>query len=105
MSDYGQSRFSYGDEEVPVSARLQDSHVTIRFDGSNIRHDVCICTNSALNMADELRKAIGEPTYEELEEKILSLEADNEELSNLIEQQEEFEQLKREKYMEGNYPF
>jgi light-regulated signal transduction histidine kinase (bacteriophytochrome) len=99
------SRINFTDEEVPVSASLQDSNITIRFDGSNIRHDVCICTNSVLNLADELRKAVGEPTYQELEDKILSLEANNEELSNLIEQQEEYDQAVKEKLGEGNYPF
>lgn len=52
---------------------------------------------------DEHKGNIGEPTYEDLEDRVLNLEARNEYLNDLIEQYEEYNDEKMQKYYESQF--
>lgn len=99
------SIIDYKDEEVPVKANLNNSQVNIILDGSNLRTDLKIVPNSALELADSILHALEELTSEELKDKILDLERENEELRNIVEQYEEQNDAYREKLTESCSPF
>lgn len=102
---WAESCIDYKDEEVPVKANLSDSQVNIMLDGSILRINLKVIPNSASNIADSILHALGELTSEELKDKILDLERENEELRNVIEQYEEHNDAYREKLTESCSPF
>lgn len=87
----------YKEENPPVEARLQDSCINIQLDGGEVRTKLRVNTNVALDLADKIRVAAGEKSYEELEDENLAKDAKIEELQDLIEQYDENNQAYREK--------
>lgn len=87
----------YKEEEPPVESRLQDSSINIQLDGGELRTKLRINTDVALDLADKIRTAVGEKTYEELEDELLSKDSKIEELKDIIEQYEENNQAYRDK--------
>ena len=87
----------YKEENPPVEARLQDSAVNIQLDGGELRTKLRINTDVALDLADKIRVAAGEKSYEELEDENLAKDAKIEELQDLSEQYDENNQAYREK--------
>ena len=75
-----------------ITIKSEDETESVLFDSENFE-----------DLYSKYRTYIGKPTPEEYEDKILSLENKVEELENLIEQREEYEQLVREKEY-YNYP-
>lgn len=87
----------YKEENPPIEAILQDSAINIQLDGSELRTKLIINTDVALDLADKIRVAAGEKSYEELEDENIAKDAKIEELQDLIEQYEENNQSYREK--------
>ena len=87
----------YKEENPPAEARLQDSAINIQLDGGELRTKLRINVDVALDLADKIRTAAGEKSYEELEDENLAKDAKIEELQNLIEQYDENNQAYREK--------
>lgn len=96
---------NYTDEEVPVLAQLKDSHINIQLDGGMLRTSLQLEINSAMELADQIRYAAGEKTFEILEDEILSKDAKIEELQDIIEQYEENNDAYREKMTLSSGPF
>ncbi len=95
----------YKEENPPAEARLQDSAINIQLDGGELRTKLKINTDVALDLADKIRIAAGEKSYEELENELLSKDSKIEELKDLIEQYEENNDAYREKITLSNGPF
>lgn len=87
----------YKEENPPVEARLQDSSVNIQLDGGELRTKLRINVDAALDLADKIRTAAGEKSFEQLEDELLSKDSKIEELEDIIEQYEENNQAYREK--------
>ena len=87
----------YKEENPPVEARLQDSSINIQLDGGELRTKLRINVDAALDLADKIRTAAGEKSFEQLEDELLSKDSKIEELQDLIEQYEENNQAYREK--------
>lgn len=87
----------YKEENPPVEARLQDSAINIQLDGGELRTKLRINVDSALDLADKIRTAVGEKNFEELEDEILSKDSKIEGLENIIEQYEENNDAYRDK--------
>lgn len=87
----------YKEENPPAEARLQDSAINIQLDGSELRTKLRINVDVALYLADKIRTAVGEKSFEQLEDELLSKDSKIEELENIIEQYEENNDAYRDK--------
>ena len=87
----------YKEEDTPVEARLQDSAINIQLDGGEVRTKLRINVDVALDLADKIRIAAGEKSFEQLEDELLSKDSKIEELKDLIKQYEENNQAYRDK--------
>lgn len=87
----------YKEEDTPVEARLQDSAINIQLDGGELRTKLRINTDVALDLADKIRTAAGEKSFEQLEDELLSKDSKIEGLENIIEQYEENNDAYRDK--------
>lgn len=90
---------------VKLDLRTEDIKISI---GSDVEIYNEADTESILITMDQFELLIykyftanGEPTREDLEDKISNLENKVEELQEYIEVQEEYEQLKKEKYLDN----
>ena len=95
----------YKEENPPVEARLQDSAINIQLDGGELRTKLRINVGVALDLADKIKIAAGEKSYEQLEDELLSKDSKIEELQDIIEQYEENNDLYREKITLSSGPF
>ena len=82
-------------EKVYVEENYKDGYITTRSTYTYEQFDSVI---------DDYLKQIGEDTVEELKDKILKLENENEELKSKLEQYEEHQDHLREQYYESG-PF
>lgn len=85
---------------VQVSKGIQ-----VEIDDNEIKTTLLLEDNLASNVADSILHALEELTSEELKDKILDLERENEELRNIVEQYEEQNDAYREKLTESCSPF
>ncbi len=95
----------YKEETPPVEVRLQDSAINIQLDGGELRTKLRINVDVALDLADKIKIAAGEKSYEQLEDELLSKDSKIEELKDLIEQYEENNDAYREKITLSSGPF
>ena len=91
----------YKEEEPPVEVCQHDSTITIKLDGGELRTSLRVPINSALEMADVIRPATGEKSFETLEDELLAKDKKIEELQNIIEQYEENNDAYRDKLMQS----
>ena len=82
-------------EKVYVEENYKDGYITTRSTYTYEQFDSVI---------DDYLKQIGEDTVEELKDKILKLENENEELKSKLQQYEEYQDHLREQYYESG-PF
>ena len=87
----------YKEEDTPVEVRLQDSCINIQLDGGELRTKLRITTDTSLDLADKIRTAVGEKSFEQLEDELLSKDSKIEELENIIEQYAENNDAYRDK--------
>lgn len=87
----------YKEENPPAEARLQDSAINIQLDGGELRTKLRINVDVALDLAEKIRTAVGEKSFEQLEDELLSKDSKIEELEDIIEQYEENNQAYRDK--------
>lgn len=90
---WNSERTDYKDEVVPFSARLQDSSLSIRFDGAILRKEIRVPFEVGAEIPDLILSALGESTTEELKDEILMLKARIEELEeeNYYKHQERYD--------------
>ena len=89
-------KLDFKTEEVKI---LIGADVEIYNEGDT--ESVVITMDQFETLSDKYFTANGEPTREELEEKIQKLENHVSELQEYIETQEEYEQLKKDKYCDN----
>lgn len=88
----------YGAMQISKGIRLE-------LDDNELNTVLVLEDNLASNVADSILHALEELTSEELKDKILDLERENEELRNIVEQYEEQNDAYREKLTESCSPF
>lgn len=78
--------------------------IKIEIDDNEVKTTLVLGDNLASEVADNILRALGELTSEELKDKILDLVSENEGLREQIEQYEENNDAYRDKLMESCYP-
>lgn len=79
------------------------SDVVICIDDDDTEIEIKITYKQFEKICDEHKGYVGEPTYKNLEDKIEKLEIENERLNNLIEQYEEHNDARMEKYFRSEF--
>lgn len=87
---------SFEDTEVSTGVGSSLSTVTITFDTKSVRQRVKLNKMDINSLPDQILFCLGEKTTEQWENENLKLKAKVEDLENLIEQREEYEEMARE---------
>lgn len=77
--------------------------VVIAIEDYNVEAEIKFDTFDFEKLFDEYKQNVGEDTYEELNYKVEKLEVENERLSNLIEQYEEYNDERIAKYFRSEF--
>jgi hypothetical protein len=89
---------NFEDTEVSTGVDSNLDTVTITLNSDNVRQRVKLNKMDANSLPDQILFCIGEKTTEQWENENLKLQAKIEELENLIEQREEYEEMVRDKH-------